>query len=211
MKTTFEDIGQFDFEIEEEWRRVEELLAKNGNSALWSMAVIEAHKIFDQVLDEVSFGEAVDEKIHNAGELFKNINALLEADEVYRRIVNEVGYRVKRDEARRMCDALIQAILDMIGRDFETRGFWQRTFNSVNYFWGHHPKLLAGVIAGFLVFVVAVWLLADTVLGRWIVDLVVGFSRFVLSRTALVIGLVAAFVLALGLGVAYLEGRHRRE
>jgi len=198
-----------EFEIESEWRRVEVLLARQHTSA-WAMAVVEAHKIFRQVLDEVSFGETVDEQIHNAGELFKNMHDIVAADEVYRQILDKVGYKLTKQEAKSNTDALLQAVLDMVGRDFEQRSFWQRLSNSLNFFWGHHPRVLIGLLAGLLAFVVAVWFLADTTIGQWIVDLIVGFSRFVLSWTVLVVLLLVALLIAVALSFVYLEKRRNK-
>lgn len=194
--------------VEEEWQRVDKLLSQK-NEAGWALAVVEAHKIFCQVLREVSFGETVDEQVHNAGELFKDMTGVLAAHDVYQRIIHEVGYSLKRKDVQKSTDALLQAILDMVGRDFEARGFWHRLSNSLNFFWGHHPRSLAGLLAGLLLFVVLVWFLADTAAGRWAVDLTVGFSRFVLSWTVLVVLLLVALLIAVILSLTYFEGRRR--
>ena len=203
-----DEVAPENFEIESEWKQVDQLLVQK-NEASWILAVVEAHKIFRQVVKEVSFGETVDDQIHNAGELFKNMSALLTAHEMYQKITSEVRYKVKRAEAKKAVDALLQAVLDMVGRDFEPRGFWHRLVNSTNFFWGHHPRILAGFLAGLLIFVVLVWFLSDTLAGQWIVGLVVGFAKFVLSQTVLVVLLLAALLLAVILSFAYLERRRR--
>jgi len=209
MMEEVEAIDQLSFEIEDEWKRVDELLGRN-NAAAWGMAVVEARKIFRRVLKEISFGESIDDMIHNAGDLFKNLRAILEADQIEQKVINEVGYKITKKEAKKSCDALIQGILDMIGRDFEPKSFWQRTVNNMNFFWGHHPKLLAGILGGLLVFIVAVWFLADTDIGQWITNLIVGFARFVMSWTLLLGLLVATFLITVGISFAYFEHRKRR-
>lgn len=200
---------QESFEVESEWQQVNRLLSQKSEAG-WTLAMIEAHKIFCQVLSEVSFGETIDEQIHNAGELFKDMGGILAAHDTYQRIVSEVGYRPTRKDAQKGSEALFQAVLDMVGRDFEAKGFWHRLANSLNFFWGHHPRSLAGLLAGLLLFVISVWFLADTMPGRWVVDLTVGFSRFILSRTVLVVLLLVALLIAIILSLTYL-GRRRRE
>jgi len=209
MKEEVEVIDQLSFEVESEWKRVDELLDKNS-AAAWGMAVVEARKIFRQVLSEISFGENTDDMIRNAGDLFKNLGAILEADQICQKVINEVGYRVTKNEAKRSCNALIQGILDMIGRDFEPKSFWQRIVNNMNFFWGHHPKLLAGILGGILVFIIGVWFLADTNIGQWIVDLAVGFARFVMGWSVLLGLLIAIFLIAIALSLVYFEQRRRR-
>lgn len=196
-------------EIENEWRRIDKLLSQKGEAS-WSMAVVEAHKTFRQVLGEVSFGETVDEQIHNASELFKNMAGVLAAHKTYGQIINGVGYRLIQKDAKKSTDALLQAVLDMIGRDFESKGFWHRISNSLNFFWGHHPRSLIGLLAGLLIFVVVVWFLADTVPGQWVVDLMVGFSRFVLGWTVLIVLLLVVLLIAVILSLVYFERKRRQ-
>ncbi len=204
-----DELVQPDFEVETAWKRVTALLGRKEESAL-SMAVVEAHKIFRQVLSKVSFGETVDEQIHNAGELFKDIGDVLAADLVYQHTVDQIGHRITKVDAVKTCDALMQAVLDMVGRDFEIRGWWHRWANGLNYFWGHHPRLLVGWLAGILVLVALIWFLADTAIGRWVVGLLVGFAHFVLGWSGLVIGLLVALFLAVVLSSAYIERQRKK-
>ncbi|AKM85032.1 TPA: hypothetical protein DHW58_00940 [Patescibacteria group bacterium] len=198
-----------DFEVETEWKRVVALLDRKDEPA-WAMAVIEAHKVFRQVLGEVSFGATTDDQIHNASELFKDINSVLAADLVQQHIVNQVGHRITKADAQKACDALMRAILDMVGRDFELQGFWHRWANGMNYFWGHHPRLLAGLLASVLIFIALIWFLADTHLGQWFTTVLVGFAHFVLGWTGLLIGLISALLISLLVSFSYIERQRRK-
>lgn len=193
--------------IEAEWKRVEQLLAAKEDAA-WEMAVVEAFKIFHQVLDEVSFGETVEEQIHNAGELFRDVRGVLAAEKVYQHILSKIGHRVTKGDANKASAAFLQAILDMVGRDWESRSWLDRWLSGLNYFWGTHPRMLAGCLAGVLIFVVLVWFFADTALGRWLGGLIVGFAHFVLSSPALMIALGVALVISMLLGMTF-SGRRR--
>ncbi len=195
--------------VEAEWKRVEQLLASKEDAA-WAMAVVEAFKIFHQVLDEVSFGETVEEQIHNAGELFRDVRGVLAAEKVYQHILGKVGHRITKSDASKASAAFLQAILDMIGRDWESRGWLDRWLSGLNYFWGTHPKALVGFLAGILIFVVLVWFLADTDLGKWVAGLMVGFAHFVLDNPILLIALGAALVISILLGMTLSGRRHKR-
>lgn len=195
--------------VEAEWKRVEQLLTAKEDTA-WAIAVVEAFKIFHQVLDEVSFGETVEERIHNAGELFRDIRGVLAAEKVYQHILGKINHRVTKSDANKACTAFLQAILDMIGRDWERRGWLDRWLSGLNYFWGTHPRMLAGCLAGVLIFVVLIWFLADTDLGKWLTGLMVGFAHFVLGSPILLIALGAALVISMLLGMTFSGRRHKR-
>jgi hypothetical protein len=194
--------------VEAEWKRVDKLLASKEDAS-WAMAALEAFKIFYQVLSEVSFGETTEDKIHNAGELFKDVRSVLAAEKVCRHILEDVGHRVTKNDATKATNALLQAILDMIGRDWKGRGWFDQWLSSLNYFWGTHPKLLAGFLAGIAFFVALTWFLADTEIGKWLTKLLVGFAHFVLGAPILMIALGAAIVVSLLLSMAFTDRRSR--
>lgn len=194
--------------VETEWRRVEQLL-EGKDDASWGMAVVEAFKIFHQVLDEVSFGGTAEDKIHNAGELFRDVRGVLSAEKVYRHILTEAGHRVKKSDANKSCTAFLQAILDMIGRDWEERSWWDRWTASLNYFWGTHPRLLAGGLALILLAIVITWFFTETDLGTWLLMLWVGFANFILN-SPVVLGLIMmAMLVSALLGLAFSDRHHK--
>lgn len=195
--------------VETEWKRVDKLLSSKEDAS-WAMAVLEAFKIFYQVLSEVSFGETTEEKIHNAGELFKDIKAVLSAEQVCRHILEDVGHRVTKTDANKATSALLQGILDMIGRDWQERGWFDRWLTSLNYFWGTHPKLLGGALATVLVLIALTWFGTETVIGRWLVELWVGFAGFILSSPWLAGGVLLVTIISAVLGLTFSGRRHRR-
>jgi hypothetical protein len=182
-------------EIEQEWKRVDRLLAKKDEASS-AIAVVEAQKIFVQVLEEVSYGATVDDKIYNAAGLFGNVGKILEAQILYEDIVLEIGYVVKNQEAKAACDAWLSGVMDLLGRDFEPRGTWAKMGNSLNFFWGHHPKFLTGLLLAVLGYVAMVWFFTDMAVGQWLAMVGAGFARFVLDRPALMVGLAAALLIS---------------
>ncbi|MFA5010098.1 MAG: hypothetical protein WC553_02625 [Patescibacteria group bacterium] len=195
--------------VETEWKRVDKLLVSKEDAS-WAMAVLEAFKIFHQVLSEVSFGETTEDKIHNAEELFKDIRGVLAAEKVCRHILEDVGHRVTKSDANKATASLLQGILDMIGRDWQERGWFDRWLSGLNYFWETHPKLLAGMMIGLGGLIALVWFLADTEIGKWLTGVLVGFTHFVMSSVVLVVALGAIIVISLLLSLTFADRRRRR-
>lgn len=183
-------------EIERSWKRVEKLLSKKDEAAN-ALAVIEAYKIFDVVLDVVSYGPTTDDKIRHAAGLFRDEGKVLEATALYHKAVEQVGFVMTSKQARFACEWMMNGILDLVGRDYEPKSWNVRLVNNLNYFWGHHPKFLTLFVVSVLAFVAIVWFLADTVAGQFLTGLGVGFARFVVDNPVLMLSLL------LVLGVAW--------
>lgn len=204
------DLGATDIgaEVERQWRRVEKYLSlktDTGNLA----GVIEAQKIFEQVLNVMSYGPTVDDKVNNVYGLFEDEVGLMAAQQIYKKVINEPGYGLGSKEARKTCDSLMKAILNMVGQDFEPLGLGERLLNWMNFFWGHHPRFLNTIVLVVLSFVAGIWFLADTVLGQWVVRVGLGFTRFVMASPVIMIGLVVIFLI--GTVFSHLAvGRRRR-
>ena len=194
--------------VETEWKRVDKLLESKEDAA-WAMAVLEAFKIFYQVLSEVSFGETTEDKIHNAGELFKDVRGVLAAERVCRHILEDIGHRVGKNDANKAAAALLQGILDMIGRDWQERGWWEGWVTGLNYFWGTHPRILLGGLAGLLGVILVTWFLADTAIGQWVVNLIVGFAHFMIAQPVLLGALLIVMLISALLGLVFSGRRHR--
>ncbi|MFA5270060.1 MAG: hypothetical protein WC400_00335 [Patescibacteria group bacterium] len=194
--------------IEKEWERIERLLAMKHHLA-YAMAVIEADKLFREVLGIVSFGETMHEAIQNVSGQLSNLKGVLESHKVYEDIVEVPGFVIDRKTAEQATAVYLQAILDLMGRDFEARGWWQKFINEWVYFGESHPQMLRGLLVGILVFLVGVWFLADTALGQWLVDLAVGFTHFVLSWVWWLILLLVITLGVVAVSWFFLERRRR--
>lgn len=203
-----EELTRDTISVETEWQRVDKLLASKEDAS-WAMAILEAFKVFYQVLSEVSFGETTEDKIQNAGELFKDVRAVLAAEKVCRHILEDVGHRVTKTDAAKATAALLQAILDMIGRDWQERGWWERWMAGLNYFWGTHPKALPVSLTGLLVIILVTWFLTDTEIGRWAAGVVVGFAHFMIDQPILIGALLIAIVISSLLGLTFSSRRKR--
>lgn len=194
--------------IEKEWDRIERLLAMKHHLA-YSMAIIEADKLFREVLGIVSFGETMHEAIQNVANQLSDLKGVLEAHKVYEDIVEVPGFNVDRKIAEHATSVYLQAILDLMGKDFEVKSWWHRVVNEWVYFGESHPRMLRGLLVGVLVFLVGVWFLADTAPGQWLVNLAVGFTHFILSWVWWLILLLVIILGIVAVSWLFFERRNR--
>lgn len=195
-------------ELEVEWERVLELLKRKDEPSM-SLAVIEAHKVFATVLEYLSYGPTEEDRLQNASDLFRDFSGLMTAQKVYRHVTTQLQHRTTREVALQVADSYMQAILDLVGRDFEETSWWHRMLNGQNMFWGHHPRLITAFLMAILGLVVGVWFFRDVAIGQWIARILTGFADFVMAVPSLLAGLVMALALALLLGLMWTRKRHR--
>jgi len=192
-----QEIEQEEIVIEKEWDRIEKLLVQKNRAAL-NMAVVEADKLFREVLGIISFGDTVNEAIQNSSNLFSNLKGLLEVRKVYEDIVEVPGFFVDQKIAKDTTAIYLKAILDMMGKDYQPKGAFHAICNELAYFSESRPYLLRTIFLGVLIFLVGVWFLADTSLGQLIVSAAVGLTHFVLNWVwSLVIILAIIFAIVL--------------
>lgn len=203
-----QEIEQEEIIIEKEWDRIEKLLAQKNKAAL-NMAVVEADKLFREVLGIISFGSTVNEAIQNSANLFSNMKGLLEARKVYEDIVEVPGFFVDLKTAKDATAIYLKSILDMMGKDYQEKSGFQVFINELVYFGEAHPHLVRDIFLGILIFLVGVWFLADTALGQMLVSAAVGITQFVLNWVWwLVIILAAVFGVVL---ISWLFFERRRK
>jgi len=192
-----QEVEQEEIIIEKEWDRIEKLLAQKSRAAL-NMAVVEADKLFREVLGIISFGETVNEAIQNSANLFSNMKGLLEARKVYEDIVEVPGFFVDLKTAKDATAIYLRAVLDMMGKDYHEKSSFQVFFNELVYFSESHPHLIRDIFLGILIFLVGVWFLSDTPWGQGLVSTAVGITHFVLNWfwwLVIILGVILAVVL----------------
>ncbi|MFH1088774.1 MAG: hypothetical protein V1719_02945 [Patescibacteria group bacterium] len=201
-------IDQEEIVIEREWDRIEKLLVQKNKSAL-NMAVIEADKLFREVLGIISFGDTVNEAIQNSSNLFSNLKGLLEVRKVYEDIVEVPGFFVDQKTAKDATAIYLRAILDMMGKDYQPKGALHAIFNALAYFSESRPYLLREIFLGILIFLIGVWFLAETAFGQVIVNAAVGLTHFVLSWVWWLVIILAVIFLIVLLSWLFFERRKR--
>lgn len=175
-----QEMDQEEIIVEKEWDRITKLLAQKNKSAL-NMAVIEADKLFREVLCVISVGSTVNEAIQNSANLFTNMKAILEARKVYEDIVEVPGFWVDQKTAEEATAIYLRAILDMMGKDYQPKSGFQVFINELAYFGEAHPHLLRDFLLGILLFLISVWFLAFTGPGHAITNLAVNITQSVLN------------------------------
>jgi hypothetical protein len=195
--TPEEEAEQEEIVIEKEWDRIEKMLAQKHQASL-NMAVIEADKLFREVLGIISFGDTVNEAIQNSSNLFSNLKGLLEARKVYEDIVEVPGFFVEQKTATDATAIYLRAILDMMGKDYHPKTSFQVFFNEMVYFGESHPHLFRDILLGILIFLIGVWFLSSTGWGQKISSVAVGLTHFVLNWAwglIIILGVILAVVL----------------
>jgi len=205
---TNQDIEKEEIIIEKEWNRIERLLVQSSASAC-NMSIIEADKLFREVLGIMSFGDTAHEAIQNASDVFSDMKALLEARKVYEDIVEVPGFFVDKKVAKQVTAIYLQAILDMMGKDYKEKSSWHKFINELAFFGESNPGLIRNIFAGILLFLISVWFLSDTSIGQWLVELAVGLTHFVLNWLWwLVLVLIVVLVVAV-ISWLFFEGRRK--
>jgi len=175
-----QEMEQQEIIIEKEWDRIAKLLVQKNSSAL-NMAVIEADKLFREVLGIISVGNTVNDAIQNSANLFSNLKALLEARKVYEDIVEVPGFWVDKKTAEEATAIYLRAILDLMGKDYQEKSGFQIFVNELAYFGESHPHIIRDILLGSLIFLISVWFLSATNPGHTLVNLAVGLTHSVLS------------------------------
>lgn len=203
-----EEIEQEEIIIEKEWDRIEKLLAQKSKAAL-NMAVVEADKLFREVLGVISFGDTVNEAIQNSANLFSNMRGLMESRKVYEDIVEVPGFFVDAKTASEAAAIYLRAILDMMGKDYHEKSSFHVFINELAYFGESHPHLVRDIFMGMLIFLVGVWFLSDTPIGQILVGWAVGITHFVLNWVWWLIIILAAIFAMVLLSWLFFE-RHKK-
>jgi len=203
-----QEIEQEEIIIEKEWDRIEKLLAQKNKSSL-NMAVVEADKLFREVLGIISFGDTVNDAIQNSANLFSNMKGLLESRKVYEDIAEVPGFFVDPKTAKEATDIYLKAILDMMGKDYREKSGFHTFINEMAYFSESHPHLLREILLGILIFLVGVWFLAETSWGQVIVNAAVGITQFVLNWVWWLIVILAVIFGIVLLSWLFFERRKR--
>ena len=191
-------------DLSAEWQVVKEL-ASAGEPAAWAMAVIEAEKVFRETLGLVSFGDSLREKIKNATKIFHNLEDLLKARELHRRLVSEVGFLPTSEETTNALEAYFQAILDLTSFDRSLLTSWQVFQNKLFLRFGRLGRYLRASLIAVVFFFGLVWFLAETSWGKQLTQFVVELTRWVIGYLGFIIIGILILVLIVFLSFLYLD------
>ncbi len=195
-----------ELDLSVEWQNVKEF-AKGREPSAWALAVIEAEKIFRETLSSLSSGEDLKTKLKNARAVFGQLEALLAARELHRRIVFEVGFLPTREEVNQALESYFQAILDLTSFDRPLLSFGERFRHAFSLRFGRFLRYLRAALICLVFFFFLVWFLADTAYGQKLVNFLLDLTHWVLARIGfLILGLAGVLLLIL-LSFFYFERR----
>jgi hypothetical protein len=176
--------------ISELWEEVEQVFAEKTSTAL-KMAILEAHKILEAVLDSKKYpGKTVEKKLVWAGYSLKDKNGLREAIEKHDEILYKFDYLLTNLEAEDILKLYKKAITEISKKsEFSEidrlKALGEIYFSPKNViFWRN-----LGAVVGFFA---TIKLLSVTESGKMIVGWFVSLANLVISWQFLILILVIA-------------------
>ncbi len=187
------------------WAGVEKLLSGHDSSGS-RLAVIEAHKILEAVLDNKGFiGKTIEEKLFWAGYSGKDKEGITEALERHKDIIEKIEYQFsdfEAQEAVRMYKKVAQSIVSKPDLKFSDK---LKSYYEI-YFSPKSIKLWVnlGIIFGFFI---TVRILSETEIGKNITEYIINTSNFIISWIFVAIILILSAII-IGLNV-YFENKSK--
>lgn len=188
------------FSEDELWQTVAAELAK-GDSAADKIAVIEAEKIFQQVLDEKELpGHNAEDRLRDSARLFTNPDKLRYSRAMYGKIVHKLDFDISGEDAREIIKGYHEAIHDLLRLDLRALPLRERIglllrrhFSGL----GDKAKVLLrdlGILS------LSAFILTETARGRALGNALLGINNyFYLKIVPLVFFLAALLLIALGI------------
>lgn len=174
--------------ISELWAEVEQVFSEKTSTAL-KMAILEAHKILEAVLDSKRFpGKTVEQKLLWAGYSLKEKGGLSEAIKKHNEILDQFDYLLTNIEAEDILKVYKETINDIskmaeFNEMDRLKAFFSIYFSPQSVtFWRN--------LAIFFGFFAIVKTLSSSGGGKWIVENVVNFSNLLISWQFLVLAIV---------------------
>lgn len=171
--------------INDLWRKVEESLAENTLSGN-KMAILEAHKVLEAVLDAKGYpGKKIEKKLFWAGYSLKDKNGLSEAIELRNSILDKFEYQISDTEVKELT-AKYKEVLDKVTA-LPRFTLKERLKMALETYFSPKTVLFWRNLTAFIGFFVIVKLLYRTEIGQnftaWLADLadfVISWQFFIL-------------------------------
>lgn len=171
--------------VSELWDEVEQVFSERTSSAL-KMAIIEAHKILEAVLDSKKYpGRTVEERLYWAGYPLKGKNGLSEALEKHNEILLKFDYLLTNIESEDILKTYQQVINEIAAKpDFDIteqlKAFFNIYFSPKSVLFWKNLAILGAFFA-------IIKFLSNTQVGGDIVGWGISLANFVISWPFLVI------------------------
>ena len=97
--------------LQKNWERILGLM-ESGDSRNWKIAILEVAQMLDEVLKTVRYpGDTLGDKLNGMVEVqLRNLEQVKEANKIKNRIVQDDGFEISKEEARRIIDIFADSL-----------------------------------------------------------------------------------------------------
>jgi hypothetical protein len=193
------------------WERVDKYIEEKTLSGL-IVGLIEADKILSATLKKQGYpGKTIDERIKSAKEKFNNLNGLLEARKLLKKILELSDSNINSLDIEDGILAYRQSLLDLQSQDKSHLGFFERFIIILDYYLPSKWKVLKKVLLYTFLFFFIIWFLANISIGQLIVSFIVNITNVIFSWVLAIILLILAVLIVIIASLIYFERRKRKK
>lgn len=208
------DLKISEADLEEEaisgWEKVDKFLDEKTLGGL-IVALLEADKILAAILKKQGYpGKSTDDRIKGAKERFNNLNGLLEARKVRKKMLETGEYNINSLDIEDAIAAYRQSIIDVESESKSRLGSFERFIILLDYYLPSKWKTVRLVLLYLFIFFALVLFLADTSVGHLVVSAVVSVTHIIFSWVLAIILLIAAILIVIIASLIYFERRKRK-
>jgi hypothetical protein len=192
------------------WEKVDKYLEEKSLAGL-IVALLEADKLLNSALKKQGYpGKTIDDCIKSAKAKFNNLNGLLEARRIRKRLLGTKEYNINSLDLEDSIAAYRQSLLDLQSEAKSRLGYFERLIILADYYLPSKWKAIRKVLIYLALFFVVVLFLANTWPGQRIVLYVVSITHIVFSWVLAIISLILGILIVIIASLLYFERRKRR-
>jgi hypothetical protein len=191
------------------WSAVEKALAE-GTFSGYKIGILETEKLFDELLKSKQIpGSSNERKIKYIQRFLSLPDKLDYSRHVYQRIINEPHFEISREETKQIISGYWQAMLD-IEETVTSLSAWEKLSLRAKYLAAIFLKNTRNLVLIILATSAAIWLLAETYIGKKIAAGITVANHFFIFEFLFWTIIVLAALLVLGGLLYFLTKKKRR-
>jgi len=193
-----------------DWEKVEKYLEEKTTTGL-IVGLLEADKLLRYRLKKKGFpGKNTDEKIKSAKEKFNNLNGLLEARRLKKKILNYEEANINTLDIEEGINAYKQALLDLENESKSRLAFIEKWIIILDYYLPSKWRAIRKVTLILFSFLFLIWFLANTKIGKLITLYTVNFVNILFTWVLAIIILILGILVVIIISLIYFERRKRK-
>lgn len=191
------------------WSAVEKALAE-GTFSGYKIGILETEKLFDELLKSKQIpGNSSERKIKYIQRFLSLPDKLDYSRHIYQRIINEPHFEISREETKQIVSGYWQAMLD-IEETVTSLSAWEKFSLRAKYLAAIFLKNTRNLALIILAISAAIWLLAETYIGKKIAAGVIVANHFFIFEFLFWTIIILAALLVLGGFFYFLTKKKRR-